>query len=197
MESAQAALEAGKRKAEQQRRIDEAKAKGKKRRSKKLAGEARSQNFKGSPQPAHLVKTLQRLWKIWNAGLQAIEPGLSVAVWDGKHRDMPTSKQIEKLIEMYDAEVVEIGLRYFIGNWELIMSRYYKNKPRSSPTIGFMYRCHESLFREAQVWHKHMKQVTAWNQWVQDNPDAYDPPSELSYGYEQACAALKDLGFTV
>lgn len=192
--SGAAAMQAGADKADLERVKRQAKKDRRGRTKKVLDKEAKAENLKGRGLAPNMWTTVGRLWGVWRELMHDFDPDLKIASWLGVDGDKKARGQIVQLVKMYDGDLVETALRYVVGNWEKIQTRFFK-APQGMPGVGFVLSCHESLFKEAQVWAKHHKVLEEMDQWRKHNPTKRLPPSELRERHRAAERELSALGF--
>jgi ribosomal protein S25 len=129
-----------------------------------------------------------RLYRVWSEVMLQLDPHPSPK-WGAK-----TWTQVKTLVDTYDEAMVELAMRYVVGNWDTIAERYFKNKAAGFPSIGLLLSLHESFFREARLWAEHRGVLEEYEVWLKANPQALRAPSELQQRVDKARADLKAIG---
>lgn len=124
----------------------------------------------------------------WTRDMRQKYVGIPVAKLD------PQDKvQLTELLDVYDRDTVQVGLRFVIECWELIRARYFKGKGGPVPTVRLLRKLHSSLIPESRVWMQHAAVISEYNSY--GTGEYVERPSALIAQYSEAAKALKALGF--
>ena len=154
--------------------------------------EAKQSNFKGKEPPVRHRKVLGDLASYWHERMVQRFPNVKISPWESRGKEY---KQLQQLVEKYDATIVRDGITYVLTNWDRLRERIFKGQG-TAPTIGMLLKLHDSLLLESQQYAAAQKIVVGVNAIL--DKDAYATlPEVLDAQYKQARSDLKAMGVDI